>query len=179
MPIICSISDILGRPVLLTFSIATFAIGTIVCCTAHSIGALLVGRSIQGIGGGGIHALSLVTQTDFVPLRWRPKWYGITLAAWAIGLSTGPIIGGGIAERTTWRWIFYLMFPILGFGLVAIPYLLTLRPKKATAQEKFSRVDWIGLFLFTGSLTVFLVAISWGGTQVRRNPHPSTREWCC
>ncbi|KAI1133354.1 MFS general substrate transporter [Nemania abortiva] len=165
MPVICSISDVVGRPICLTFSIAVFTIGTIVCSTAHSIGPLLVGRSIQGIGGGGIHSVSLVVQTDFVPLRHRPKWYGVTLAAWALGLSTGPIIGGAIAEKTTWRWIFYLMFPILAFGLVAVPYLLTLRPKSATAQEKFSRIDWVGMILFTGSATSFLIAISWGGTQ--------------
>ncbi|KAI2630863.1 major facilitator superfamily domain-containing protein [Hypoxylon sp. NC1633] len=46
-----------------------------------------------------------------------------------------------------------------------VPYLLTLRPKKATAQEKLSRIDWIGGFAFAGSATVFLIAISWGGTQ--------------
>ncbi|OTA60806.1 major facilitator superfamily transporter [Hypoxylon sp. EC38] len=165
MPMICSISDFLGRPICLTFSIAAFTLGTILCCVAKGIAVMLVGRCIQGVGGGGIHSLSLVTQTDFVPLRWRPKWYGITLAAWAIGLSVGPIMGGAIAERTTWRWIFYLNFPICGFGLVAVPYLLTLRPKQTTAQEKISMVDWLGGFLFIGSATAFLIAISWGGTE--------------
>ncbi|KAI0424247.1 major facilitator superfamily transporter [Xylaria sp. FL1042] len=165
MPIISSISELVGRPVCLTFAIVIFTIGTILCCTAHNIAVMLVGRCIQGVGGGGIHIISLVTQTDFVPLRWRPKWYGVTLAAWAVGLSLGPIIGGIIAQRTTWRWIFYLMFPILGFGLVAVPYLLTLRPKKTTVQEKLSRIDWVGMFVFTGSITSFLVAISWGGIQ--------------
>ncbi|KAI0398143.1 major facilitator superfamily transporter [Xylariaceae sp. FL0594] len=169
MPTICSVSDVFGRPLLLTISLVLFTIGTIVCCTAQNIGAMLIGRAIQGVGGGGIQSLSLVTQTDFVPLRWRPKWYGVTLGAWAVGLSTGPIVGGAIAERTTWRWIFYLMFSILGFGLVAIPYLLTLRPKERTALEKLHRVDWAGLFLFTNALTTFLIAISWGGTQYSWN----------
>ncbi|KAI1378051.1 major facilitator superfamily transporter [Hypoxylon crocopeplum] len=165
MPMICSISDVVGRPICLTFAVAAFSVGTILCCVANGMAVMIVGRCIQGVGGGGIHSLSLVIQTDLVPLRWRPKWYGITLGAWAIGLSIGPIIGGAIAERTTWRWIFYLMFPICGFGLVAVPYLLTLRSKKATAQEKISRIDWLGGFLFAGSATAFLIAISWGGTQ--------------
>ncbi|KAI0172822.1 major facilitator superfamily domain-containing protein [Hypoxylon sp. FL1284] len=165
MPLICSISDVIGRPICLTFSIAAFTIGTILCCTAKGIAVMLVGRCIQGVGGGGIHSLSLVVQTDFVPLRFRPQWYGVTLGAWGIGLTVGPLIGGAIAERTTWRWIFYLMFPICGFGLVAVPYLLTLRPKKISAQEKFSRVDWIGGLFFAGSAAVFLMALSWGGTE--------------
>lgn len=77
MPIICSISDIIGRPICLTFAIAIFTIGTIVCCVAGNITTLLAGRCIQGVGGGGIHSLGLVVQTDIVPLRWRPKWYAI------------------------------------------------------------------------------------------------------
>ncbi|KAI0481934.1 MFS general substrate transporter [Xylariaceae sp. FL0804] len=165
MPFICSVSDVIGRPICLTFSVFAFTVGTILCCTARGIAVMLVGRSIQGVGGGGIHSLSLVVLTDFIPLRWRPKFYGVTLAFWAMGLCGGPIIGGAIAERTTWRWIFYLMFPVCAFGLVAVPYLLTLRPKKATAQEKMSRIDWIGGFLFMGSGTIFLMAITWGGTE--------------
>ncbi|KAH9900375.1 major facilitator superfamily transporter [Xylariomycetidae sp. FL2044] len=165
MPIICSVSEIVGRSICLTFAIAVFTIGTIVCCTANNIGTLLAGRCIQGIGGGGIHSLGLVIQTDIVPLRWRPKWYAIVLGFWALGLCLGPIIGGAIAETTTWRWIFYLMFPICAFGLVAVPYLLTLKPKKRTAQEKLSSIDWIGCGLFAASGSAFLIAISWGGTQ--------------
>ncbi|KAH7308523.1 major facilitator superfamily transporter [Stachybotrys elegans] len=165
MPIICSVSDIIGRPICLTFAIATFTVGTIVCCVANNMATLLAGRCIQGIGGGGIHSLGLVVQTDIIPLRWRPKWYAVTLGFWALGLCLGPVIGGAIAETTTWRWIFYLKFPICAFGLVAVPYLLTLKPKKRTAQEKLSQIDWIGGTLFAASGTAFLIAISWGGTQ--------------
>ncbi|PVH91227.1 major facilitator superfamily transporter [Periconia macrospinosa] len=165
MPLICAVSEIIGRPICLTFAITIFTIGTIVCCVAGNMGTLLVGRCIQGVGGGGIHSLGLVVQTDIVPLRWRPKWYSIVLGFWALGLCLGPVLGGAIAERTTWRWIFYLMFPICAFGLVAVPYLLTLKPKARTAKEKLSRIDWIGGALFAISGTATLVAISWGGTQ--------------
>ncbi|OTB17639.1 hypothetical protein K445DRAFT_309813 [Daldinia sp. EC12] len=165
MPMICSVSDIIGRPICLTFSVVAFAVGTIFCCAANSITIMIVGRCIQGMGGGGIHSLGLVIHTDFVPLRWRPKWYGITLAVWTIGLSIGPVTGGAIVQRTTWRWIFYLMFPICAFGVVAVPYLLTLKPKEASLREKLAKIDWLGGFIFTCSATAFLIAISWGGTQ--------------
>ncbi|KAL7624406.1 hypothetical protein AAE478_005970 [Parahypoxylon ruwenzoriense] len=129
MPFICSISDVFGRPICLTFSLVAFS-------------------------------------ADIVPLRWRPKWYGITLAFWALGLSIGPIVGGAIVQGTTWRWIFYIMLPFCAFGLVAVPCLLTLKPKKATIREKLSRIDWIGIVLLTGSSTSFLIAVSWGGNQM-------------
>ncbi|KAI1334386.1 major facilitator superfamily transporter [Xylariaceae sp. FL0016] len=151
MPIICSISNIFGRLICLTFALLAFSAGTICCCTAQNVPTMLVGRSIQG--------------TDIVPLRYRPKWYGVTLGAWALGLSLGPVLGGAIAQSTTWRWIFYLMFPFCAFGLVAVPYLLTLRPKESSARVKLSRVDWVGCFIFMGSATSFLIAVPWGGLQ--------------
>ncbi|KAI0517802.1 major facilitator superfamily transporter [Xylaria bambusicola] len=169
MPVVCAISGVFGRPICLIFSLIAFSVGTVLCAVSKSIGVLLVGRSIQGIGGAGIHSLGLVIQTDIVPLRWRPKWYGVTLGAWALGLAIGPIIGGAVVHGTTWRWIFYLMFPFLGFGLIAVPYLLTLKPREATFTEKLARIDWVGSFIFTGSATSFLIAISWGGSQFEWN----------
>jgi MFS family permease len=76
MPFIAAISDIFGRPICLIVALIMFTTGSILCAAAHNIGTLLVGRSVQGIGGGGIMVLSLVIFTDIVPLRFRPKWYG-------------------------------------------------------------------------------------------------------
>ncbi|ORY59659.1 major facilitator superfamily transporter [Pseudomassariella vexata] len=165
MPFIAAISDIFGRPICLIASLICFTIGTLLCCLAHSIGILLAGRSLQGVGGGGIIVLSLVIFTDIVPLRVRPKWYGTVLGAWALGNCLGPILGGVIVEHTTWRWIFYIMFPFCAFGLISIPCLLTLQPRTATLGEKLARVDWLGGLLFISSATSFLIAISWGGSQ--------------
>ncbi|KUI69873.1 hypothetical protein VM1G_05397 [Cytospora mali] len=165
MPFLAAISDIFGRPVLLISSVFMFTVGSIMCATAPSIGALLGGRSVQGIGGGGIIVLSLVIFTDIVPLRQRPKWYGTVQGAWAMGNCVGPVLGGIISQNTTWRWVFYIMFPFCAFGLVSIPFLLTLKPKVETLGDKLARVDWIGSFIFMGSATSFLIAISWGGTQ--------------
>ncbi|KAI1814155.1 major facilitator superfamily transporter [Poronia punctata] len=165
MPVICAVSNVFGRPACLIFALVAFALGTIFCAVARDVTALLIGRAIQGVGGGGIHSLGLVIQTDIVPLRYRPKWYGVTLGFWALGLAIGPIIGGGIVHGTTWRWIFYIMFPFPAFGLVCVPWLLTLKPKEATVREKLARIDWVGSCIFTGSATSFLIAVSWGGSE--------------
>lgn len=165
MPFLASISDIFGRPILLIFSVVMFTIGSIICATAPDIATLLGGRSVQGIGGGGIIVLSLVIFTDIVPLRQRPKWYGTVQGAWALGNCVGPVLGGVIADGTTWRWVFYVMFPFCAFGLVSIPFLLTLKPKVETLGQKLGRVDWVGSAIFMVSATLFLIAISWGGTR--------------
>ena len=76
MPFIASLSDIFGRPVCLVGSVGIFTLGSVVCCLATGIGVLITGRSLQGVGGGGVTILSLVIFTDIVPLRFRPRWYG-------------------------------------------------------------------------------------------------------
>jgi hypothetical protein len=86
-----------------------------------------------------------------------------------LGNSLGPVIGGAIAQNTTWRWIFYIMFPFCVFGLVSIPYLLTVKPRTTTMSEKLGRVDWLGGAIFIASATLFLIAISWGGSQYAWN----------
>ena len=186
MPYTAALSDIFGRPICLLVSLSSFALGSIVCCVAKNLLALLVGRCFQGVGGGGIIILALVICTDIVPLRYRAKYYGImygsqiyalqhstegqtlTLsrqAAWAIGTCLGPLLGGAFVEHSTWRWIFYLMFPFCFIGFVSIPWLLTLKPRTSSLKEKLLRIDIIGGVLFIGSSTSFLVALSWGGTQ--------------
>lgn len=87
------------------------------------------------------------------------------LGAWAVGNCTGPVIGGAIAQTTTWRWVFYLMFPLCFVGLALVLYLLKFRTPSATASQKVQRVDWTGGICFIASATILLVAISWGGSQ--------------
>ena len=79
-----------------------FMVGAIVAAVADSFGPLLVGRSLQGIGGGGLIALTEILVTDLVPLRLRGQWFGIISAMWSIGSVTGPIVGGAFAQKVTW-----------------------------------------------------------------------------
>ena len=79
-----------------------FLIGALVAALANDFGTLLVGRSFQGIGGGGLIALTEILVTDLVPLRLRGQWFGIISGMWSIGSVSGPIIGGAFAQNVTW-----------------------------------------------------------------------------
>ncbi|KAK1975653.1 major facilitator superfamily domain-containing protein, partial [Colletotrichum cereale] len=165
MLFIADLSHVFGRKPCLTISVAFFALGTIFCCVSHSIGSMLVGRSLQGIGGAGIIVLCLLIFTDIVPLLFRPTWYGLVQAAWALGNCVGPILGGVIAQETTWRWIFYIMFPFCAAGLVLVPWLVDTDSRTGGVRERLRKMDWLGNALFIGSATLLLVAISWGGLR--------------
>ncbi|KXJ84637.1 major facilitator superfamily domain-containing protein, partial [Microdochium bolleyi] len=161
MPTAAALSDIFGRRICLLASLAFFSAGSILCCLAENISIMLAGRCLQGVGGGGIIILSLVIFTDIVPLKSRPKWYAMILGAWALGNCTGPTIGGAIAQYTTWRWVFYLVFPFCAIGIVTI----ILMAETGARNARLASFDSIGCVCFTASITSFLIAVSWGGVQ--------------
>ena len=90
-------------------SVLFFTMGKAVCAPiAKDFAVFFVGRAIQGIGGGGIIAMGQVIFADIVPLRQRPKYFSIVLAAWALGSVLGPLIGGLFVEHVIWAWCFYI-----------------------------------------------------------------------
>lgn len=74
-----------------------FLLGAIVSGAAKNFVAMLAGRALQGVGAGGIVAAGDIVVTDLVELRLRGKWFGYLSIMWAIGTTTGPIIGGAFA----------------------------------------------------------------------------------
>lgn len=63
---------------------------------------MLVGRVIQGVGGGGIILMNDILITDLVPLRARGIYFGIIAGVWALGSISGPVIGGVLAYKVSW-----------------------------------------------------------------------------
>ncbi|KAF2684442.1 MFS general substrate transporter [Lentithecium fluviatile CBS 122367] len=167
-PVIASISTFFGRQQLLLVSLTLFTLGTVLCTAANDFTVMLVGRSIQGIGGGGVITLSQVIFCDIVPLRLRPKYFAMVLLSWSVGTIIGPIVGGAFVERTTWRWVFIINFPFCVLGFVLAVFFVRLNSvAKLTLSQKLRQTDWIGAVLFVGGTTSFLVGLSWGGVQFK------------
>ncbi|ETN45033.1 uncharacterized protein HMPREF1541_09909 [Cyphellophora europaea CBS 101466] len=168
-PFLACLSDIFGRRPILLLSLGLFVMGSIPCALADTIATLLAGRVIQGVGGGGIVALAQAVYTDIVPLRQRPKWFGIVLLAWAVGTMIGPVVGGALADMAPdgWRWCFWINLPIGVPAMLASWFLVRLRPAESplTLSQKLRTVDYGGGVLFMGSVTSALVGVSWGGNQ--------------
>lgn len=100
-PVLGSFSHIFGRKPLIYLSLVLFAAGAIIAALANNFTVILVGRSIQGVGGGGIIALTEIVVTDMVPLRERGKWFSLISGMWAIGTVAGPLLGKSAFKK--WR----------------------------------------------------------------------------
>ena len=97
-------------------ALSFFTVGAIIAAVSNSFTVMLVGRSLQGIGAGGMISLTEVIITDMVPLRERGKWFGLVLPGrrysymvtklrpsfvsgmYAVGSVSGPIVGGAFAQ---------------------------------------------------------------------------------
>lgn len=108
-PFVAALSDVFGRTEMLFVSVMFFTLGTALCApAAKGFGVFFVGRSVQGIGGGGIITMGQVIFADIIPLRQRPRYFSLILAAWALGTVLGPVTGGLFVQRLSWRWCFYI-----------------------------------------------------------------------
>ncbi|KAJ6141227.1 Efflux pump [Penicillium chermesinum] len=160
-----SLSQSFGRKDLILLSLILFTIGSIVAAVAKDFTTLLIGRSVQGAGGGGIISLTEVVITDLVPLRHRGTWFGYQSAVWAIGSVNGPVIGGALAEAASWRWIFWINLPICAVGFVMTVWFLQLKRVPGGFVSKLVHFDWVGASFLTASSTALLVAISRGNVM--------------
>ena len=164
-PLYGQAANIVGRRILIIGAVTLFAIGSAVSGAAPNTTALIAGRAIQGVGGGGINVMIEVVVCDLCPLRERAKYLGIINIGFAIAIALGPLIGGLMTDRVTWRWIFYMNLPIAAVSLVLLFIFLRVQYRKDTSgRSLLKRIDFGGNALLISSVVAILVALTYGGT---------------
>ena len=148
--------------------VAVFEIGSIVCATAPTSNALIVGRAVAGIGGAGISSGTFFLISILVPLQSRPKYAGALGSVFGLASFIGPICGGYLTA-ITWRWCFWINVPV---GVVSLILLLFLTPRKSppskladTWRGKADQLDPLGFFLIAPAAICLLFALQWGGVK--------------
>lgn len=164
-PIYITISDVLGRKIPLYAAFLFFFVGSIVFGVAKNMPVLIVGRMLQGLGGGGLDVLSEIILTDITSLKERPLFLGLYALPMAGGGVCGPLIGAAFSEFVDWRWIGWINLPIIAVGVLLAFFFLHLRPIDSSFRSKLRRLDWIGMLLFTIGSTTFALPLSWAGAM--------------
>ena len=150
-----------------TFSLRRFALMATLAFTFlalifplfTSLHGLIVMRTLQGLAGGFLPPLLMTAALRFLP--WNAKLYG--LSAYALTATFGPNIAMSMAalwsEIGDWHLVFWVIIPIgfIGAGLVAFGL-----PQDPLQLERFSRLDWRGVILGCGSITMLTLALTQG-----------------
>jgi len=157
-PLFGKLSDLYGRRLLFQIAIITFIAGSLICALAQTMWHLVIARGIQGIGGGGLFALSFAIIGDVVPPRERGKYVGFITSIFTISSVLGPLLGGFIVDNTSWRWIFLINLPV---GIVAL--LITDRALRLPFVRHMRKIDYIGATLLVVAVSSLLLGLSWTG----------------
>src|SRR5580704_1816790 len=138
-PLYGKLSDIYGRRGMMLVALGVFMAGSVASAAAPSMIMLILGRGLQGIGGGGIVPLAQSIIADAVPPRERGAYQAYTGSVWIIAGAGGPVLGGFLAEHLHWSMIFWLNVPI---GLVAA-FLSHRQLKRVPVHARAHKIDTV------------------------------------
>lgn len=161
VPIAGRLSDLYGRKAFFLGGICIFLIGSVLAGLSQSMNQLIAFRAIQGIGGGNIMAMSLITVGDLFSPAERGKYQGVVAGVFGLSSVIGPTLGGFITDSLSWNWVFYVNMP-LGLPVVAlfIRFFPNIRP-----AGRIHRLDYAGMALLALIVVPLLVGLSLGGIQ--------------
>lgn len=100
-PIGAKMSDIFGRKPMLMLANGFFMAGSLIAALAVSSKMLVAGRTVQGLGGGGLMVLVTIIIADLFPLEDLAKYYGLTGMVFAVASASGPVLGGVFTEAVS------------------------------------------------------------------------------
>ncbi|KAF2689724.1 MFS general substrate transporter [Lentithecium fluviatile CBS 122367] len=162
-PAIAQLCDIFGRRWPMIITVAVFALGSGIAGGAKNTATMIAGRTVQGLGSGGIMLMIELIVCDLVPLKERGQYLGIVLSTAALGAIVGPVVGGALAQKD-WRWCFYINLPICALVLPVLVYFLRIRHHQVKWSQLGTRIDWIGNTVFIASITAIILGLIFGGT---------------
>ena len=164
-PIVGRLGDMFGKERLLLITLICFAAGSLICALSHSIGLLIAGRAVQGVGGAVFPLAFGIIRDEFPPER-VATGIGLISATFGIGGGAGLVLSGLIVDHLAYEWIFWLALVFVVIAIVATHLFVPESPIKSPAK-----IDWVGAGLLSVGLAALLIGVSegasWGWSDAR------------
>ena len=158
-PIWGKLADLFNRKLLIQLALGVFVVGSALAGFSQDTGTLIAFRVVQGLGAGGLTALSQVILADIISPRERGRYMGLFGGVMALGTVGGPLIGGLLTDSLGWRWNFYVGIP---FAIAAILLLQRTLHLPALKARKV-KIDYLGAVLIAGGVSLLLIWVSLAG----------------
>ena len=160
-PIWGKLADLTNRKLLLQLSLLIFVIASAIAGFSQDTSMLITMRVFQGLGAGGLTALTQIVMADIISPRERGKYMGLFGAVMALGTVGGPLIGGFITDAINWRWNFFVALPFAVIAIILIQKTLRLpvQPKRKVS------IDYAGIVLLTAGVSLLLIWVTLAGSQ--------------
>jgi EmrB/QacA subfamily drug resistance transporter len=162
-PVFGRLGDMFGKERVLVAVLGMFALGSLVAALSHSIGVLVAGRAIQGVGGA-VFPLAFGIIRDEFPRERVAAGIGLISATFGIGGGVGLVAAGVIVDHLSYEWIFWIALIVTALAIVATVLFVPESPIKVPAK-----IDWTGAALLSVGLAALLLGISegprWGWTS--------------
>jgi EmrB/QacA subfamily drug resistance transporter len=159
-PLYGKISDLYGRRPVYIFAIVVFVLGSMLAGLSQNMWELVATRALQGLGAGGLMALTFAIIGDVIPPRERGRYMGYFTGVWGLSSVAGPLLGGFFTEHLSWRWIFYINVPLGVVALVVVNAVLHI-----PFQRREHSIDYLGAALIVSGVSALLLALVWGGER--------------
>ena len=160
-PIWGKLADLFNRKLLIQIALVIFVLGSALAGFSQDTGTLIVFRVLQGLGAGGLGALSQIIMADIISPRERGKYAGVFGGVMAVGMVGGPLLGGVVTDAFGWRWNFYLALPIAIVAIILLQVTLHL----PAIVKRVVKIDYLGAIFLSGAISLLLIWVSLAGSQ--------------
>jgi MFS family permease len=139
--------------------VVLFSAGLAVAGLAPSMGVLVAGRVLQGIGAGAVPSVAYATIGRSLPEQLRARMMAVLSTAWVVPGLAGPALSAEVARLFGWRWVFLGLLPLVAAaGAIAVPALIRLGPPDSASAPAHRMIDGIrtaaGATIFLAGLTL-------------------------
>jgi EmrB/QacA subfamily drug resistance transporter len=162
VPLWGKLSDLYNKKLLVQLSLVLYIVGSLLAGFSQGVGTLIFSRVVQGMGAGGLTALTQIVMAAVIPPRQLGRYSGIFGAVFSSATVAGPLIGGVLVDTPWlgWRWCFFIGVP---FALLAIALLQRTLDLPTVRREV--KIDYLGAFLIVAGVCAVLIWISMAGNR--------------
>ncbi|MFP8944436.1 MDR family MFS transporter [Streptomyces fenghuangensis] len=162
-PLWGKLADLYSKKLLVQSALVLFVLASAGAGLAQDTGTLIAFRAVQGLGAGGLAALSQIIIAAMIPPRERGRYSGYLGATFAVATVGGPLLGGVITDTSWlgWRWCFYVGVPFAVLALIVLQKTLHL----PVVKRENVKVDWLGASLVTAAVSLLLIWVTLAGNS--------------